>query len=485
MTNTTSTNTSTSTASTPRDEEFSSFCIAIDKVLINPNTKEGIKLYKDLSKTNISDEDRLEGKGSEGEKFRKHLKEIQTRGNFKDILTFEVNGKVHDLANAPEITSIEELVEFNNSHTWNHLTDHAANGAIVKLSDKPKTSNAEKQHLRETIDRRAKNQIIRVFLNKILDPELYSTIIGKASNAEYLHRKDTDNNDDTIIDGAVLLLLVAQRICPSTIALVENLKVDAADLKLKDFGHDVSAVINKFEEIMARIRSHGKTWDDEIPTLFKVLATTEDAQFKTAIELKENDHSAGLLTELSQLTSYATAIYTNRFARKTWMVPDAKQIRIAALVTKIDSLEASIATGAKSAFTSDAGSGSSGSGPRNFRPLDPWRYEHKGDKLSKDGKDWFWCDHSSHKRDGACTNGMYCHTHGKGHPEHDHTSWITWKKANPFGKRKKADQGQPAASAQSSSSSGGISLNEKLKNALLTRTACTEADIAALSQQDF
>ena len=263
----------------------------------------------------------LEGKGSEGEKFRKFLKEIQTRGNFKDILTFEFNGKEHDLANAPELTSIDELVEFNKSHTWHHRTDHANQVEIFKLSDKPKSSEEEKQHLRETIDRRAKNQVLQVYLNKILDPELYSTIIGKAPNAESLRRKDTDNNDDIIIDGAVLLLLVAQRICPLTITLVENLKVDAADLKLKDFDHDVSAVINKFEEIIARIRSHGKTWDDEIPTMFKVFATAEDAQFNTAIGLKENEHSAGLLTELSQLTSYATAIYTNNRPGRTGWCP--------------------------------------------------------------------------------------------------------------------------------------------------------------------
>ena len=487
--------TANNTQSTPssKEDEFSSFCIAINKVLINPNTKAGRRLYEEISKSSIKDEDRLKGKGSEGEKYRRYLKEIQARGNFKDVLTFTSNGKTHDLANAPEITSIQELVDFNNTKTWNYGATDANQGEIVKLSDKPKSTDAEKQQLREAIDRRAKNQIIRVYLTKILDPDLYSTLIGKAANVPFLHRTDQDNNNDTVIDGTVLLLLVAKLICPSTIALIANLKTEASSLKLKDFDHDVSSAVNKFEEIVARINSHGVTWDDEIPAMFKVLGTNEDSQFNTAIEIKENEHCAGSLTSLSELTTYATAIYTNQKARNKWMVPDAKQVKIAALMTKVNSLEAAISSGSKSAFTSDHSNATKTQGSSNAQgsSIDTWRFEYKGDKINKDGKDWYWCDHPSHKRsDNAYTNGMYCTTHGKGHPEHDHESWTKWKKANPFGKRRKLDstKSSDSTSSQNQSSSGsssGISLNEKLKNALLTRTACTEADIAALSQQDF
>ena len=478
---TATTPTSTTTA-TPREEEFGSFSIAVDKVLINPNTKAGKRLYEDLCKSSIKDEDRLKGKGTEGEKFRRYLKELQNRGNFKDVLTFTANGKDHDLANAPEITSIDELVNYNNTKTWSHNSVASAQGHMVKLSDKAKTSKEEKEQLRKSIDLRAKNQIIRVYLSNILDPDTYTTIVSKVANAQYLHRIDKDNNDDVVIDGTVLLLLVSKTICPSTVALMANLKSEAANLKLSDHDNDVSSVVNKFEEIVSRIHSHGKTWDDEIPSMFKVLFTSGDSQFDTAIKAKENEHLSGSLTELSELTSYATALYTNRLAKRNWMVPDAKQVKIAALLTKVNSLEAAISSGSKVAFTADSSSGA----PRSYNSnIEAWRFEHKGDKLNKDGKDWYWCDHTSHKRtDNSFTNGMYVITHGKGHPEHDHKSWTEWKKANPFGKRKKMESSKPSESSEPSSS-GGISLNEKLKNALLTRTACTEADIAALSQQDF
>ena len=481
MTNDSSTSTQSNTQGTHREDEFSSFSIAIDKVLINPNTKVGRHLYEAYSKSSIKDEDRLKGKGSEGETFRRLLKELQARGNFKDILTFAVNGKNHDLANAPEVTSIQELVDYNSTTTWSHDSVAATQGEIIKLSDKAKQTDAEKQELRISFDRRAKNQIVRVYLSKILDPDLYTTLVGKSANAPHLHRKDQDNADDTVIDGTVLLLLVSKMICPSTTALVENLKLEASELQLKDHDHDVSNVVNKFEEIVARIHSLGKVWDDEIPAMFKVLLTSEDSQFNTAIQLKDNEHCAGTLTKLSEITTYATSIYTNQAARKKWMVPDPKQVKIAALLTKVNSLETAIASGSKSAFTSD----SSNTPKQQTSTIDAWRFEFKGDKVNRDGKDWYWCDHHSHKRsDNAFTNGMYCSTHGKGHPEHDHSSWTQWKRDNPFGKRKRFEARKQSESSQQPSSTG-ISLNEKLKNALLTRTACTEADIAALSQQDF
>ena len=190
-------------------------------------------------------------------------------------------------------------------------------------------------------------------MSKILDPDLYTTFVGKAANAPHLHRRDRDNADDTVIDGTVLLLLVSKLICPSTNALIENLKLEASELQLKDHDHDVSIVVNKFEEIVARIHSLGKTWDDKIPAMFKVLLTSEDSKFNTAIQLKDDEHCAGSLTKLSDLTTYATSIYTNRSARKNWMVPDAKQVTIAALMTKVNSLEAAISSESKSAFTSD------------------------------------------------------------------------------------------------------------------------------------
>ena len=51
--------------STNNEDEFSSFCYATDKVLINPNNKEGKLLFDAQVKTDIKDEDRLKGRGTD------------------------------------------------------------------------------------------------------------------------------------------------------------------------------------------------------------------------------------------------------------------------------------------------------------------------------------------------------------------------------------------------------------------------------------
>lgn len=478
-------NAGSSSRSTNNEDEFSSFCYATDKVLINPNTKEGKLLFNAQVKSDIKDDDRLKGRGTESEKFRMLVKTQQAKGNFADILTFtDSNGKNHDLANAPEFTSIDDLVAHNNKVIWGFGSTSASNETIVKLSDKPKGTADEKKALREIIDKRAKNQIIRKYLSNILDPNLYSTITGKVANKNTLLRVDTDNNDDIIIDGTVLLLLVAKLICPSTISLIENLKSEAASLELKDFDHDVSAVVSKFDELAERITSHGRVWDDDVTSLFKVLYTNEDSQFNTAIQIKENEHLGGVPTTVTAISNYAVAIYTNQKAKHAWMVPDSKSLKITALMTQVEQLKKSVA---KSAFTTDTKT--SQGGGSSFRTSDcpEWRYKHTGeDKITRDGRDWYWCDHPSHKqRENSSTHGMYCVTHGKGHPEHDHASYSKFKKENPFGRKRAKQQHSSKPDSSTSSSTSGVSLNEKLKNALLTRTACTEAELDALSNQDF
>ena len=195
----------------------------------------------------------MKGKSSEGEKFRKLIKSLQAKGNFEGILTFiDLNGKKHDLANAPENTSIDEMIDHVNEDVWNFDNTHAGTGAIIKLSDKPKTSDDKKKMLRAAIDIRAKNQILRTFISQILDPDFYSTLVSKYTNQAKLIRIDSDNNRDKVVDGNILLLLIAVQICPFMLFMVANIKAKAKALTLADNDHDVSQVIGKYEDLIER-----------------------------------------------------------------------------------------------------------------------------------------------------------------------------------------------------------------------------------------
>ena len=352
---------------------------------------------------------------------------------------------------------------------------------MVPFSDQPRSTEEDKMELRKAINRRAKNQIVRSYLSsQALDPNFYSAIVHKVSHQENLIQEDINCNCERI-DSTVLLLLVTKQICASTISMIETLKAKASDLKVSEHNHDVALVVTKFEEYVERINSHGRKWDDATSELFKVLGTCEDEQFKTAIGIKESKFLAGQFTDLNDLSSYAIAIYTNQHAKGKWMVPDAKTAKIAALVTQVESLQKSITDkGTSLAYTTNVATNNS----KNNQIAD-WRYKHTGsDKITKDDKTWYWCDHSSHgRKNSKCTDGLYCLTHGrKGHPEHDHDSWINYKKNNPYGKKKPSASDTSSASTKSE---GKIALNDKLRSALLTRTSCTVEDLEALVNEDF
>ena len=110
----------TATASTV--DEFDSFCFTPGHLLINPSTKAGQTLFNDLLKYLIEEIDRFKGHSTEAECFRKHLKEIQSRCNVQDLLAFEtkINNitKKHNLAEAPEATSVAVLHAHNQTTVW-------------------------------------------------------------------------------------------------------------------------------------------------------------------------------------------------------------------------------------------------------------------------------------------------------------------------------------------------------------------------------
>ena len=480
-------------------DEFGSFCFAPDHSLINPSTKTGRTLFNDLSKYSIEEKDRFKGKSTEVERFRKHLKEIQSRCNVQDLLVFETTAgtvtKRHNLAEAPEATKIADLHMHNQTAVWGFDSTAAQNKTTVKLADQAKSTEAEKQMLRKAIDIRARNQIIRKILAQSLDPDFMATLVNSKENREHLVLKDSDNGNVDLIDGTVLLLLVARKICPSSVSLVDNLQKKAKSLTLSECGHDVSAVINRFEEFHHRIQAQGKEWDGALKALFKVLLTTEDENFKSAILSKQNKYLDGSLTEVSELSKYAVTIYTNLTSLEQWMVPDKKTAQIAALTTQIKDLNQKLASSG-TALTTDTISNEKKKTDLKDSSKDAWKFKFVGNKITRDGKDFHWCDDETHSSMQGWKNGFYSFTHGKGHPRFPTcSSWKEHKASNPNWRseiNKKAnkpsgDKSSDEVSTSTGNGSGSISLSDKLKNALLTRTACTEADLARLdgTSQDF
>ena len=194
------------TATAAAVDEFDSFCFTPDHSLINPSTKAGQTLFNDLSKYSIEEKDGFKGHSMEVENFRKYLKEIQSRCNVQDLLVFETTihnvTKRHNLAEAPEATSVAELLTHNQMTVWGFNGTADQNKTTVKLADQAKSTEAKKQSLRNAIDIRARNQIIHKILAQSLDPDFLATLVKSKENREHLLLKDSDNGDMDLINGA-------------------------------------------------------------------------------------------------------------------------------------------------------------------------------------------------------------------------------------------------------------------------------------------
>ena len=118
----------------------------------------------------------------------------------------------------------------------------------MNLSDQVKLTEAKKQRMKNAIDIRARIQIICKILAQSLDPDFLATLVKSKENREHLLLKDADSGDVDLIEGTLLLYLDARKICPSSVSLVDNLQKKAKGLTLKECNHDMSAVVNRFEE---------------------------------------------------------------------------------------------------------------------------------------------------------------------------------------------------------------------------------------------
>ena len=205
------------TATAATIDEFDSFCFAQDHSLINPSTKAGRNLFKELTKILIEDKDRFKGHSTEVERFRKHLKEIQSRINVQDLLVFESTEnnvmKRHDLAEAPEATSVAELHVHNRRIVWGFDGTAAVNWTTVKLGEQPRGTDDEKASLRRAIDLQARNQVIPKILEQSLDPDFLATLVKSQSNKEHLILSDSDNGRVDLVDGRGAVWPSGRQLC--------------------------------------------------------------------------------------------------------------------------------------------------------------------------------------------------------------------------------------------------------------------------------
>ena len=152
---------------------------------------------------------------------------------------------------------------------------------------------------------------------------------------------------------------------------------------------------------------------------------------------------------------------------------DAKDAKIVALTTKIDTLEIAFNTQSSSDAPKQGKQGKNG----NFN-LPEWRKTKRGDSITKEGETWWWYPH--HKVEGQF-DGLYMK-----HKPSEHDKWKEErdKKRKEYKdrRREKCDK-DGKSSGNNNSSSSKLTLSDKLKSALMTRLDVTDDELSRFCEE--
>ena len=219
---------------------------------------------------------------------------------------------------------------------------------------------------------------------------------------------------------------------------------------------------------------------------FDASLTIEAKSFKDEVNIIRNRYLRGNQDrwDASYIWGEIIKTYNNMSEDGTWKREIGKKDVLIALITKVAELQAklanqdkrvvALATQAKKEPASDTPTGSTGEpGGAHHSKRDPytvaaWRLTKKEEKVTVQGKDYFWCT-GDHWSGGVKHNGMYTD-----HKTCDHGAWRS-----RMDERRKRYNGEPKETKETSSKpveapSQKLALNDKLCNAF-----CTQAGLSA------
>ena len=220
-----------------------------------------------------------------------------------------------------------------------------------------------------------------------------------------------------------------------------------------------------------KIYADGGVHTDYTLNLFNALETANNAEFLSFVGTERDKWETSTATATDQETSSNLRLkilqkFNNMKDASRWKkTEDPSSKIISALTTKVENLEAALATN-NTSTTNNATTSETKSKPQLRIP--EWRTIKKGDKVDKDGKTWWWCPH--HKAEGLF-DGLYVT-----HKSEDHDKWKKDKKNF----RRNKSSSSSSVDSESKSSTQKLQLTESMKQALMTDENMTEDQATAL-----
>jgi len=316
---------------------------------------------------------------------------------------------------------------------------------------------------------------------EMLTPEAQISIKLHKSKYQWT---DTSLNE-TIDDGRSLLNEVLRLIRPDVQTNVYAELAKIKTIKPVDYAFNIvkwhSAMESKRISITNKVP--GAYHESQYIMDYLDASLTVDAKsFKAEVNILRNRYLRGNPDRwtASYISGEIIKTYNNMFEDGTWKREIGEKDQIIALTTKLAEMQAKFEQQV-AAFATQQQSGVNkepkpeGGGNRRGKKepytVAAWRLIKKEDKVTVNGKEYFWCT-GDHYSGGEKHNGMYAD-----HKSCNHDSWhktIDERRAKTNPATSKPSSEPPTETKSDAAPEKKLTLNDKLKNAF-----CTQAGLSA------
>ena len=251
-----------------------------------------------------------------------------------------------------------------------------------------------------------KGRIMNVMIGQWLINSL--TENGKKSIQNDAHKFEYKNTDNSIVnDGAIILLLILQKIMPTTKVGVNTKKLKLMSTDPAEYEQDIAKTITAMQTLKTSIEAESKkSYDDFELHLFNACVKSTNTSFREYAEGLMDDwetDSAGAPKDESEIVNRLLTKWNNLCAAKPTK-PNAKAPKVeekaqylalfTALTTSVKGLSERVQSLQKSNGSNRSGVDQS-NGNRNggsSKDIAEWRRSKTlGDEVVKDGKQYYWC----------------------------------------------------------------------------------------------
>ena len=459
------------------------------------NSKEYISLDKG-AKQDFRPETRFDIIPGNSDLFSTEIEKCATQFGYGALLNVPSGCDID--ATDPNIITYKDHV--NMIKTWNKITDDiiAKNAnevwgtrdwttSITKQVDELSATRGEvgtaaalTKSGKKKFMERWKSTILAHHVMALLTPEGQASIKIR----ENAYQWSDPLSDEIVVDGRSLLNETLKLMRPDVQTNVYAELAKIKGIKPVDHGYNIvkwhSAMESKRIAIEQKVP--GAYHESQfIMDYLDASLTIEAKSFKAEVSIIRNRYLRGNPDrwDATYICGEIIKTYNNMSEDGTWKREIGKKDQIIALSTKIAELQAklenqdkrvvALATQAKKepatvpAIEGDVGG--TRCSKREPYTVAAWRLTKKEEKVSMNGKDYFWCT-GDHWSGGIKHNGMYAD-----HKTCDHESWRS-----RMDERRKGFEGQsketPSKPAEAPSQK--LALNDKLRNAF-----CTQAGLSA------